>query len=313
LSSLAYRHQRVQRLRRLVGRRSARADEGRFVIEGPNLLEEALKAHAPIEAVYLDTGWSSDRGRGGSAGPGEDRTGVDAPLGPDGEPRTRQVRLAGLVAQCYDQGARVFELEAGVLARVAGTVAPQPVIAVVGMPVFTMEDIRAAGPRLLVVCVDVRDPGNAGTVVRSAWAAGVDALVCCEGTVDVWNPKAVRSSAGAVLHVPVVAAGPAAQVLSELGGWGLARLGTAAAGGTDYAATDLTRPTALVLGNEAAGLALAELRPHLDGVVSIPMAMGAESLNVGMVAAVLCFEAARQRRHGHSGHEDGGTGKLSGI
>jgi TrmH family RNA methyltransferase len=311
LSALAYRHQRVQRLRRLVGRRSARADEGRFVIEGPNLLEEALKAHAPIEAVYLDAGWSSERGAV-TASPDEDGRGAAFPPGPQ-EARTRPGRLAGLVAQCYEQGARVFELEAGVLARVAGTVTPQPVIAVVGMPVSTMADVRAAGPRLLVVCVDVRDPGNAGTVVRSAWAAGVDALVCCEGTVDVWNPKAVRASAGAVLHVPVVPAGPAPEVLSELGGWGLARLGTAAEGGTDYAATDLTRPTALVLGNEAAGLALAELGPHLDGLVSIPMVAGAESLNVGMVAAVLCFEAARQRRLGMSRHDDGGTGKLSGI
>ena len=311
MSSLAYRHQRVQRLRRLVGRRSARADEGRFVIEGPNLLEEALKAHAPIEAVYLDAGWNSERGVAAGAGLGQQGPGV--PPEPEEEPRTRQARLAGLVAQCYEQGARVFELEAGVLARVAGTVTPQPVIAVVSMPVCTMADVRAAHPRLVVVCVDVRDPGNAGTVVRSAWAAGVEALVCCEGTVDVWNPKAVRSSAGAVLHVPVVAAGPAAEVLSELGGWGLTRLGTAAEGGTDYATTDLTRPTALVLGNEAAGLALGALRPHLDGVVSIPMTAGAESLNVGMVAAVLCFEAARQRRHGMSRHEDGGTGKLSGI
>ena len=273
MTSLAYRHQRVQRLRRLVDRRSARADEGRFVIEGLNLLEEALKAATPIEAVYLDAGWSSDR-------------------------------LSGLVAQCYEQGARVFELEAGVLARVAGTVTPQPVIAVVGMPAFTLEDVRAAGPRLLLVCVDVRDPGNAGTVVRSAWAAGVDALVCCEGTVDVYNPKAVRASAGAVLHVPVVAAGPATDVLSELGAWGLPRLATAVEGGSDYATTDLTRPTAFVLGNEAAGLALAELRPLLDGVVSIPMAAGAESLNVGMVAAVLCFEAARQRRHGVPPRDD---------
>jgi TrmH family RNA methyltransferase len=257
-------------------------DEGRFVIEGPNLLEEALKANAPIEAVYLDAGWSSDR-------------------------------LAALVARCYEQGARVFELEAGVLARVAGTVTPQPVIAVVGLPVFSLEDVRARHPRLVLVCVDVRDPGNAGTVVRSAWAAGVDALVCCEGTVDVWNPKAVRASAGAVLHVPVVAAGPATAVLSELGEWGLTRLATAAEGGSDYATTDLTRPTAFVLGNEAAGLALEELRPHLDGVVSIPMAAGAESLNVGMVAAVLCFEAARQRRHGMPPRDGGGAGKLSGI
>jgi TrmH family RNA methyltransferase len=288
VSSLTYRHQRVQRLRRLVGRRGARADEGRFVIEGANLLEEALKAHAAIEAVYLDAGWSSER-------------------------------LSALVAQCYEQGARVFELEAGVLARVAGTVTPQPVIAVVSTPVCTLADVRAAHPRLLVVCVDVRDPGNAGTVVRSAWAAGADAVVCCEGTVDLWNPKAVRSSAGAVLHVPVVPAGPALAVLGELGEWGMTRLGTAAEDGTDYAVTDLTRPTALVLGNEATGLALAELRPYLDGVVSIPMAAGAESLNVGMVAAVLCFEAARQRRRGAPeppagpGHEDGGTGKLAEI
>jgi TrmH family RNA methyltransferase len=313
LSSLAYRHQRVQRLRRLVGRRTARADEGCFVIEGANLLEEALKAHAPIEAVYLDAGWSSDRAAT-AAGREREPEPASEPASP-----ARQARLSGLIAQCYDQGARVFELEAGVLARVAGTVTPQPVIAVVGMPVCTMADVRARGPRLLLVCVDVRDPGNAGTVVRSAWVAGVDAVVCCEGTVDVWNPKAVRSSAGAVLHVPVVSAGPAAEVLNELGGWGVTRLGTAADGGADYATTDLTRPTALVLGNEAAGLALAELRPYLDGVVSIPMAAGAESLNVGMVAAVLCFEAARQRRQAATvplavpRHEDGGTGKLAGT
>jgi TrmH family RNA methyltransferase len=312
LTSLPYRHQRVQRLRRLVGRRSARADEGRFVIEGPNLLEEALKAHAPIEAVYLDAGWSSQRGA--AAGATRDGPVPGLPPGPGDEAQLRPGRLSGLVAQCYEQGARVFELEAGVLARVAGTVTPQPVIAVVGMPACTLADVRGAGPRLLLVCVDVRDPGNAGTVVRSAWAAGADALVCCEGTVDVWNPKAVRSSAGAVLHVPVVSAGPAPEVLSELGTWGLTRLGTAAEGGTDYASTDLTRATALVLGNEATGLALAELRPYLDGVVSIPMAGGAESLNVGMVAAVLCFEAARQRRHhGLSRHEDAGSGKLAGI
>ena len=319
MTSLAYRHQRVQRLRRLVGRRSARADEGRCVIEGANLLDEALKAHAPIEAVYLDAGWSSARGAAAEPGPDGYRTARLAWPEPEPASPLRQARLSGLVAQCYEQGARVFELEAGVLARVAGTVTPQPVIAVVGMPVCTMADVGAAHPRLLVVCIDVRDPGNAGTVVRSAWAAGADAVVCCEGTVDVWNPKAVRSSAGAVLHVPVVSAGPATEVLTEMGEWGLARLGTAATGGADYAHTDLTRPTALVLGNEAAGLALAELSSYLDGVVSVPMAAGAESLNVGMEAAVLCFEAARQRRQATTvpvvmpGHEDGGTGKLAGI
>lgn len=271
MSALAYRHQRVQRLRRLVGRRSARQDEGRFVIEGVNLLEEALGAPVDIEAVYVDAGWV--------------------------EPRERQPRLGGLLERCYERGARVFELEPGVLERVAGTVTPQPVMAVVEAPRRSMADVRASRPRLLVVCLDVRDPGNAGTVVRCARAAGADAVVCCEGTVDLWNPKAVRSSAGAVLHIPVVAAGPARPVLGEIGDWGLLRWGTVCDGGEDYATADLARPCALVLGNEAAGLPLTELRDQLDGLLSIPMAEGAGSLNVGMAAAVLCFEAVRQRRH----------------
>jgi len=240
------------------------------VIEGVNLLEEALASGASIEAVYVDGGWAQG-GRG---------------------------RLSELLERSSGTGARVFELEAGVLERVAGTVTPQPVIAVVETPLFDLAGLKAASPQLVVVCVDVRDPGNAGTLARSAWAAGADAVVCCEGTVDLWAPKAVRSSAGAVFHVPIVPAGPATEVLAEIGEWGLRRLGTASEGGADYAAEDLTSKVAFVFGNEAAGLPLQELGAQLDGLVSIPMARGAESLNVGVAAAVLCFEAARQRRHG---------------
>jgi RNA methyltransferase, TrmH family len=281
-----------------MGRRSARKDEGRFVIEGVNLLEEALTAEASIEAVYVDGGWAQGLPRG--AGPDE----LSSQDGPGDEDSSvlvhpgSQDRLSALLERCSGTGARVFELEPGVLARVAGTVTPQPVIAVVETPVLELTRLKAARPQLVVVCVDVRDPGNAGTVVRSAWAAGADAVVCCEGTVDLWAPKAVRSSAGAVFHVPIVSAGPATEVLAEMGGWGLRRLGTVSEGGVDYAAEDLTGRVALVLGNEAAGLPLAVLGTQLDGLVSIPMSRGAESLNVGMAAAVLCFEVARQRRYG---------------
>jgi TrmH family RNA methyltransferase len=264
-----------------MGRRSARKDEGRFVIEGVNLLEEALAAGASTEAVYVDGGWA------------EGLPHADGPEDPG-----RRDRLSGLLERCVELGVPVFELEPGVLARVAGTVTPQPVIAVVETPVFELTGLKARSPQLVVVCVDVRDPGNAGTVARSAWAAGADAVVCCEGTVDLWNPKAVRSSAGAVFHVPIVAAGPATEVLSEIGEWGLKRLGTVSEGGVDYAAEDLTSRVAFVFGNEAAGLPVEELRTQLDGLVSIPMARGAESLNVGMAAAVVCFEVARQRRYG---------------
>jgi TrmH family RNA methyltransferase len=147
---------------------------------------------------------------------------------------------------------------------------------------------------LIVVCVDVRDPGNAGTILRSAEAAGATGVVCCDGSVDVFNPKTVRSSAGALFRVPVVAGGDAAEVLAELGRWGLTRLAAVARGGVTYTDADLTGAVALVLGNEAHGLPGA-IEESLDGRLTIPMAGRAESLNAGMAGAVLCFEAARQR------------------
>ena len=293
MSSLAYRHQRVQRLRRLVGRRSARKEEGRFVIEGVNLLEEALDAQVQIEAVYLDGEWA----REGGVLKGED--GLDCSGQTCGQyVASPHDRLGALLDRCLELGARVFELEPGVLARVAGTVRPSQCWPSSKLLEFELPDLGSVRPRLAVVCVDVRDPGNAGTVVRCAWAAGADGVVFCDGAVDPWNPKAVRSSAGAVLHTPIVTAGPAPDALREIGGWGLRRLGAVREGGMDYAVVDLTSPSALVLGNEAAGLPVELLDNEIDGWVSIPMPGGAESLNVGMAAAVLCFEAARQRRFG---------------
>ncbi|HET9691997.1 MAG TPA: RNA methyltransferase [Acidimicrobiales bacterium] len=251
----------MQRLRRLWGRRSARVDERCFVVEGAKVLGEALDAGVAVESVYLAPG-------------------AGAP------------ELA-VAARAADRGSRVFELAPQALERAIGTVTPQPVVAVVP---FVDRALAAIGrPQLVVVCVDVRDPGNAGTVLRSAAAAGADAVVVCDGAVDPYNPKAVRASAGALFHVPVVVAGPPAAALAELGALGLARLGTVARGGADYTTVDLAAPTALVLGNEAQGLP-GGLDDHLDGTVTIPMPGRAESLNVGMTAAVLCFEAARQRR-----------------
>jgi TrmH family RNA methyltransferase len=186
----------------------------------------------------------------------------------------------------------VHELAPGVIERVADTTTPQPVMAVAGAVDVPIASLAQAS--LVLVCVDVRDPGNLGTVLRSAEAAGAGGVACCDGSVDVYNPKCVRASAGALFHVPVVAGGDPLEVLATLESYGLRRLGTQPAGGTPYHRTDLGRPTALVLGNEAWGLP-DEVSGLLDEEVTIPMAGRLESLNVGMAAAVLCFEAARQR------------------
>ena len=186
----------------------------------------------------------------------------------------------------------MHDLAPGVLERIAGTVTPQPVLAVVGMVDVPLDRLRGPGP--VVVCADVRDPGNLGTVLRSAEAAGAAGVVCCDGTVDVYNPKCVRASAGALFHVPVVAGGAPVNVLAALGTSGWWRLGTAVGAGEAYTTADLAGPVAFVLGNEAGGLPT-EVEPALDGHVHIPIEGRAESLNVGMACAVLCFEAARQR------------------
>ncbi len=231
------------------------------MLEGVKLLSEALDAGAPVESVYVAPG-----ARGG---------GIDA-----------------LVARAAAGGVRVFDLAPGVMERVADTVTPQPVMAVAGYVDVPLDRLRHAG--VVVVCVDVRDPGNLGTVLRSTEASGAGGVICCDGTVDVYNPKCVRASAGSLFHVQVVAGGEPVQVLETLGSWGMRRLATRAAGGTAYFDTDLAAPTALVLGNEAQGLP-ERVEACVDAVVTIPMAGRSESLNVGMAAAVLCFEAARQR------------------
>lgn len=138
----------------------------------------------------------------------------------------------------------------------------------------------------MMVADQLADPGNAGTLIRSAEAAGADAVVLTPGSVDPFNPKVVRASAGSLFRLPVVQAS-----LETLDGW--TRLGTSSHRGTGYTDTDLTRRIAVVLGNEAHGLG--DDAP-IDEWITIPHRGNAESLNVAMAATVLAFEVARQRR-----------------
>jgi TrmH family RNA methyltransferase len=241
------------------------------VVESAELLSVAFESGAPVEAVYV------------------------APEG-----RTAPA-VAAVVDRIFESGVRVFDLAPGVIERIADTVAPQPVLGVVGYTPTTLDAVAEA-PSVLV-CVDVRDPGNAGTIIRTADASGFGAVICCDGTVDPTNPKTVRASAGSLFHVPVVVGGEAATVMGTLRREGFTLVGTVVRDGTDYAAFDWRQRVALVLGNEASGLE-APLTDQLDTLVSIPMVGRAESLNVSVSAAVLGFEALRQRRAGATIEEE---------
>lgn len=189
-------------------------------------------------------------------------------------------------AEAVPCSAPVFHLAADVLERVASTEAPQPVMAVV-----LMRDRPLPVDASFVMVADrIADPGNAGTIVRSAEAAGADAVVFTPGSVDVYNPKVVRSTAGSLFRVPVCVA-----ELHELRGRGLTLLATSSHRGSAHTRTDLTVPVALVVGNEAHGVP--DDAP-VDGWVTVPHHGAAESLNVAMAATVLAFEVARQRGDG---------------
>ena len=197
-------------------------------------------------------------------------------------------------------GVRVFPLGAGVLERVADTVTPQPVLAVLPMleePPAGTDPWSARNGALVVVLVDVRDPGNAGTVLRAADASGSALVVYAGDSVDPYNPKTVRSSAGSLFHVPLAVRPDAPALAAELTSAGFRTLATVVRDGEDYAGLDWSVPTAVFLGNESSGLDPA-LRGALSGALAIPMAGRAESLNVGVACAVVCFEAFRQRRGG---------------
>jgi TrmH family RNA methyltransferase len=207
------------------------------------------------------------------------------------------VAFPALIARLEGAGIETLELKEGVLEKVGTTRTPQPVLAVVSTP--ETDSAALARDGLVVVALAVSDPGNLGTMVRSAEAAGAAAILLGPGSVDAYNPKVVRASAGAIFGIPVVDAESegwsAVDALDALGELGRQRLGAVSTHqGVAHTDADFTRPTAVVLGNEAHGIDAA-VDGHLDGHVHIAMAGSAESLNVAMAATVLCFESARQR------------------
>jgi TrmH family RNA methyltransferase len=267
------RDARVRRIRRLLAQRSARRSEGAFVVEGVNVLEAALDGEAAIEALFA---------------------------APEAESE-----CPALLDRAARRGIIVHRLDPGVLERVAGTVTPQPVLAVARWRPPALADVAAGGgtepsggrgaePKLLVVGVEVRDPGNGGTLIRSAEAAGAHGVIFCRGSVDVTNPKTVRASAGALFHVPVVEGCDPQEVLGVLGDLGLIRIAAVAHGGERPDRVDLSGPLALLFGNEAQGLP-SDVLEGVDTRVTIPMPGRSESLNLGMAASILLYEARRQR------------------
>ncbi|QWC87072.1 RNA methyltransferase [Nocardioidaceae bacterium] len=264
---------RVKEARKLQ-RRAVRAERGLFLAEGAKSLAEALGVPGCVREVFA----------------------ADAAYD---DPTTADVLRA-----CATAGVVVRRCEASVIEALADTVTPQGVVAVCAevSPVVAAGDLsdRLRDARLVVVCADVRDPGNAGTVIRCADAAGADAVVLAGSSVDPHNAKTVRATVGSLFHLPVLrAAGETLEAVAALQQAGLQVLAADGGGEVDLddAADDgvLARPTAWLMGNEAWGLP-EELAAAADARVAIPIHGRAESLNLATAAAVCLYASARALR-----------------
>ena len=202
-------------------------------------------------------------------------------------------RGRALAARLAD-ACEVETVGAAELATLADTEASQGVIVAAEVPAATMADLRPAISDVVLLLDAVQDPGNAGTLIRTADALGCVAVVCMPGTVDPWNPKVVRSAAGSLFRRPVVEATHA-----DLGVWldgAGATLLAGDAGGTPVEEIEVRGPMVLAVGNEGAGLS-PEVSALAAALVSIPIRGAAESLNVGVAAGILLYELTRRLHH----------------
>lgn len=258
------RSPRVRAVAKLA-KRDARRESGRFLLEGPQALGEAL-AFRPdlVEAVYAT--------------------------------RAAIERHDDLVRVARDSGIEVAAVTDKVLEAMADTVTPQGVVAVARQVSATLAEVVASAPRLVAVLEEIRDPGNAGTILRAADAAGADAVVFSGHTVDPYHPKVVRATTGSLFHLPLVVGVSLADAAHALRAAGLQIL-AADVGGDDLLAAraDLARPTAWVFGNEARGLD-ADRLALVDRSLRLPIYGRAESLNLATAASVCLYESAFAQR-----------------
>ena len=250
-----------------LAKKNQRTETGLFLIEGPQAVAEALAYRADLVIEVFATLTALDR-----------------------HPAVARAAASAQV--------RIETVTDAVLDVIADTVTPQGVIAVCRQFPLALDELLERRPRLVAVLEEVRDPGNAGTIIRVADAAGADAVILTGTSVDVFNPKVVRATTGSLFHVPVVVGVPLSNTLEVLRGVGM-RILAADISGDDLLAVrsegELHGPTAWLFGNEARGLTNEQLA-LADRAVIVPIYGHAESLNLATAAAVCLYESAFAQR-----------------
>lgn len=263
--------QTVLRAARALQRRAERKETGKFLVEGRQAVREALAVPGVVESVFFR--WSA------------------------------AMDNADLVELTISAGVDYFGVSEQNLATMTDTVTPQGVVAVARNIDVALSDVipvdspEQAKVSLVVICAQVRDPGNAGTVIRCADAFGADAVILSSDSVEVYNSKAVRASVGSLFHLPIVVGVDLAEAIDACRAAGMQVLATDGSAGSDLTdlGDQLARPTAWVMGNESWGLPVEHLA-LADQTVAVPIYGKAESLNLATAAAVCLYASASAQR-----------------
>jgi len=260
------RSPRVRAVAKLA-KKPSRSESGLFLLEGPQAVSEALRFRPELVQELFAT-------------------------------PTALERHPEIVEAADGADLEIEYVTEEVLDAMADTVTPQGFVAVCRQFPTAVKDVFAASPKLIAILEEVRDPGNAGTIVRAADAAGADAVVFTGRAVDLYNPKVVRSSTGSIFHVPVAVGADLEDVLRRARAAGLTVLAADVKGDDLLAARTegvLAQPTAWLFGNEAHGL-LDEQLELADRVVTVPIYGHAESMNLATAASVCLYESAFAQR-----------------
>jgi RNA methyltransferase, TrmH family len=262
------------RLRRITSRQNAllkeirqafsrgeRTESGLVAVEGLKTIDEAIRCGLKVHAVVF-----SDSGT---------------------------ARAEHLLPQIPAKAEAVV-VDDGIFASLTAANTPQGVAALVELPQATLEEILSASEPLIVAVVGLQDPGNLGTIIRSAEAFGAAGLVLCEGTVSLFNPKVIRASAASAFRLKVTQT-KFADLAASAHAHNIKLIGTSSHQGSPLPEAHLRGPAAVVIGNEGAGLPRSVL-DSLDATVTIPHSTDVESLNAAMAASLILYEASRQRR-----------------
>ncbi|MGS0687205.1 TrmH family RNA methyltransferase [Nakamurella sp. GG22] len=272
---LTERSPRIAAAHRLL-RRSRRAEVGEFLAEGAPAVTEAIEYARDHPGEVLELFLTE----------------------------AAAAKHPTLARAAFGAGIEVTQVTERAAASLSDAVHPQGIVVRCAHPQVTVSDVLAGRPRLIAVLVEAGDPGNAGTVIRLADAAGADGVIVAGNAVDPFNPKAIRASAGSLFHLPIAQAADPAALLDELSTAGLSILATSGAAELDLdaAAADgiLDLPTAWLFGSEAHGLP-EDLLVLSDEAVRVPIYGRAESLNLATAAAICLYASASAQRRARAG------------